>query len=66
MERSFSQFGHARRFRIDSALGLDDQQVQIDELEDIEFYMPDVQLEMIDPSPAGTFCVVLYEMCSTG
>ena len=54
MERSFSQFGHGRRFRIDSALGLDDQQIQIDELEDIESFMPDVTLEMFEPSPGGT------------
>jgi len=52
MERSFSQFGHLKRFRIDSALGLDDQQVQIDELDDIESFMPDMRLEIIEPKPA--------------
>lgn len=54
MERSFSEFGRTnlrRQFRFDSALGLDDQQVQLDELEDIELFMPDMQLEMIQPSP---------------
>jgi hypothetical protein len=58
MERSFSEFGRTnlrRQFRFDSALGLDDQQVQLDELEDIELFMPDMQLEMIQPSPGGKF-----------
>jgi len=51
MERSFSCFGHSQRFRVDSALGLDDQQTQIDEINDIEAFLPDMTLEMITPKP---------------
>ena len=53
MERSFSCFGHSQRFRVDSALGLDDQQTQIDEINDIEAFLPDMTLEMITPKPEG-------------
>ncbi|CBY36329.1 unnamed protein product [Oikopleura dioica] len=51
MERSFSQFGHADHFNFDAALGLNDTQAQLEEIRDIESYLPHFKISYLNPSP---------------
>ncbi|CAG5111547.1 Oidioi.mRNA.OKI2018_I69.chr2.g5846.t1.cds [Oikopleura dioica] len=51
MERSFSQFGHADHFNFDAALGLNDTQSQVEEIRDIESYLPHFKICYLNPSP---------------
>lgn len=55
MERSFSQFGHADHFNFDTALGLNDTQAQLEEIRDIESYLPHFKISYLNPSPIGKF-----------
>ena len=70
MERSFSQFGHADHFNFDAALGLNDTQSQVEEIRDIESYLPHFKICYLNPSPIGkiffaiTFFTILIDICS--
>ena len=59
MERSFSQFGHADHFNFDAALGLNDTQAQVEEIRDIESYLPHFKISYLNPSPVGKYRYLL-------
>ena len=54
MEKCFGYFGlKTSGPGLSSSLGLNDEQIQLQEMEDIETTMPDAQIIMIEPQPMG-------------
>ena len=53
MEQCFGYFGARSQKGLSSSLGLNDEQIQLQEMEDIERTMPDAQIVMIEPQPLG-------------
>ena len=53
MEKCFGYFGVRTQKGLSSSLGLNDEQIQLQEMEDIERTMPDAQIVMIEPQPLG-------------
>merc|ERR1712168_553866 len=51
MEKCFAYFGLPNLDGIAGPMGVNDEQVQLQELEDIETTMPDAKIIMIEPSP---------------
>jgi len=53
MEKCFAYFGLPNQDGIAGPMGVNDEQVQLQELEDIETTMPDAKIVMIEPNPIG-------------
>lgn len=53
MEKCFGYFGVRTHKGLSSSLGLNDEQIQLQEIEDIETTMPDAKIVMIEPQPLG-------------
>ena len=54
MEKCFGYFGlKTSGPGLSSSLGLNDEQIQLQEMEDIETTMPYAQIIMIEPQPMG-------------
>ena len=58
MEKCFGYFGVNETTNgggggLSSSLGLNDEHIQLQEMEDIETTMPDAQIIMIHPNPMG-------------
>jgi hypothetical protein len=54
MEKCFAYFGMSGKAEsIAGSLGLNDEQMQLDEIKDIETTMPDAKIIMIEPNPMG-------------
>merc|ERR1712099_212548 len=51
MEKCFAYFGLPNLDGIAGPMGVNDEQVQLQELEDIETTMPDAKIIMIEPNP---------------
>ena len=54
MEKCFAYFGMSGKSEgIAGSLGLNDEQMQLNEIRDIETTMPDAKIIMIEPNPMG-------------
>ena len=57
MEKCFGYFGlksdEGGGGGLSSSLGLNDEHIQLQEIEDIETTMPDARIVMIEPNPMG-------------
>ena len=55
MEKCFAYFGLPNQDGIAGPMGVNDEQIQLQELEDIETTMPDAKIVMIEPNPIGKY-----------